>query len=132
LAGRKIGYFVALIFPHMILIKTFLFLTMQGTPEAERLREKLGLCRVDVERYKLDRFHTFVGSDIAKDPFLFKILSECGCGHLISLIELSDPLEWVEQFGQHLKHKFDLREASHGFMVGPKRLRWSDQGQAVQ
>ena len=40
----KVGYFVAQVFPHMILIKTSLFLTMKGTPEAERLRDKLGLC----------------------------------------------------------------------------------------
>ena len=127
----KVGYFVAQVFPHMILIKTFLFLTMQGTPEAERLRDKLGMCRTDVEHYKLDQFFTLVGSDIVKDPLLVKVLSECGCGHLISLIEPTDRLEWVERFGQRLKNKFDIKEARQGFMVGQKLLRWSDQGQAT-
>jgi hypothetical protein len=132
LGKHKVGYLVALILPHMILIKTFLFLTMQGTPEAERLRDKLGLSRADVEHYKLDQFHTLIGSDIVKDPLLVKVLSECGCGHLISLIEPTNRLEWVEAFGQSLKSKFDIREARQGFMVGPKWLRWSDQGQATQ
>ena len=50
LGDQKVGYFVAQVLPDLVLIRTFLFLTMQGTPEADRLRDKLGLSRTDVER----------------------------------------------------------------------------------
>ena len=80
----------------------------------------------------MDQFlATLVGSDIVKDPLLVKVLSECGCGHLISLIEPTDRLKSVKHFGQRLKNKFDIKEARQGFMVGQKLLRWSDQGQAT-
>ncbi len=131
LGEDRLGYFVAEVLPGFVLSKTFLFLTMHGTPEAERLREKLGLSRTVVEHYELDQFFTLVGSDVVKDPLLVKVLSECGCGHLISLIDPTDRLEWMEQFGQRMKNKFDIKDAGQGFMVGQKWMRWNDQDQAT-
>ena len=93
---HKVGYLVAQVLPRMVFIKTFLFLTMQGTPESELLRGKLGLGRSDVERYKLDEFHTLTGTDIIKDPLLARVLGECGCGHLLSLVDPDIRMPWVD------------------------------------
>ncbi len=124
-AGRA-GYFVAKVFPGFVLILTFLFLTMEGTPEAKLLREKLGLHRKHIEEYHLDRFFTLIGSDIADDPLLSRVLAECGCGHLLSLIEPGSQGKWLDTFGERLKQGFGLREAQGGFKVGQKWMGWSD------
>ncbi len=121
----RVGYFVARVYPRFVLIKTFLFLTMQGTPEAEQLRQKLGLFRVDIERYKLDDFYTLTTSDIVRDPLLRRALSECGCGHLISLLGARDRTAWIESHGNQLKKMIGLREAQNGFVVNNKWMRWT-------
>ncbi|GAC1450089.1 MAG: hypothetical protein NVSMB9_34310 [Isosphaeraceae bacterium] len=124
----RLGYFVAQILPHLVLVKTFLFLTMDGTPEARLLHEKLGLDRADIEYYKLDHFYSIVGSDIQNDPFLSRVLSQCGCGHLLSWNseDVGDRIPWLDRFGERLKKTFALREAEEGFKVGNKWVRWSD------
>jgi hypothetical protein len=126
LGYHKVGYFVAQVLPDLVLIRTFLFLTMQGTPEADRLRDKLGLSRTDVERYKLDHFHTLTASNIADDPLLSRVLAECGCGHLLSFLQPKTRVDWVEQHGARMKELFGIREAKGGFVVGQKWVRWSD------
>ena len=121
----RLGYFVVEILPHMVLVKTFLFLTMQGTPEAQKLRETLGLYRNDIEYYELDNFFTLVASDVNKDPFLVRVLTECGCGHLLSWIDPDSTISWIDRFGEKLKKTFDLRDAGEGFMVGRKWTKWT-------
>jgi hypothetical protein len=120
------GYFVAEVLPDLVLVRTFLFLTMQGTPEAELLREKLGLSRSDVERYKLDHFWTLTASDLAVDPLMSRVLAECGCSHLLSFINPTKRFKWVEEHGARLKERLNIREANGGFMVGQKWIRWSE------
>jgi hypothetical protein len=126
MGGLRVGYFVAKVLPHAIVIKTFLFLTMTGTPEGQALRDKLGMSRGKVEEYKLDNFFTLIGSDIVQDPLLSRIMHECGCGHLLSMIASEHRIEWRAQFGSRLKQEFALRESTGGFRVGQKWVRWSD------
>jgi hypothetical protein len=76
------GYFSCLRLGETVLIRTFLFLTMQGTPEARLLRKRLRLSRSDIEYNELDDFKTFLLSDIKLDPVLVQLFEECGCGHL--------------------------------------------------
>ncbi len=51
---RKVGYFVVAMTPDYVYVKTFLFLTMQGTPEAKTAADKAGLSRNDITAFKLD------------------------------------------------------------------------------
>jgi hypothetical protein len=127
LSEHKVGYLVAQVLPDLVLVRTFLFLTMQGTPEADRLREKLGLSRNDVERYKLDHFWTLTATNIADDPLLSRLLAECGCSHLLSFLQLDVRVNWLERHGEKMKELHGLREAKGGFMVGQKWVRWSDE-----
>jgi hypothetical protein len=80
----RFGYFVCEVVEQIIVIKTFLFLTMSGTPEAKKLYAKLKLKRKDIEYHKLDDLQTFYDSDLGSDPEIAAALTDCGCGHLLN------------------------------------------------
>ena len=66
---------------------TFLFLTMDGTPEGQNLWEKLRLSKRDKQYTGLDRLSTYVLSDMKDDPELAAVFEDCGCAHLFSMTE---------------------------------------------
>jgi hypothetical protein len=84
-AGYRFGYLTARRLEDKIIITSFLFVTMEGTPEADALRRKLRLRRPDIEFHQLDRLETFLTTDLREDATLVALLTECGCGHLITL-----------------------------------------------
>ena len=49
LKDLRLGYLVARVVEGRVVITTFLFLTMEGTPEYRLLHEQLRLCRRDIE-----------------------------------------------------------------------------------
>jgi len=84
--GRKTaGYFVAKKTEDCIVITTFLFLTMMGTPQAKKLRKRLGIGRKTIEYLQLDRLETFRNPDIRNDKELMDIFTECECDHLFEI-----------------------------------------------
>jgi hypothetical protein len=82
---HKGGYFVADIVDGKLLLRTFLFLTNEGTPEARKLKEIAGLGKLDIKYWKIDRLKNFIESDIATHPEIKKIFVEAGCGDLFKL-----------------------------------------------
>lgn len=106
LYGHRVGYVVATLHDDTIILRTFLFLTMQGTPEQMRLHEAIGLTRSQRELLSLDSLDTFVLSDIQSDAVLSKLFEDCGCGHLFRM--LKEPLDecsvrkMAEQVKKHL------------------------------
>jgi len=89
-AGKTAGYFVAKKKGDCIVITTFLFLTMMGTPQAEKLHERLGIGRKTIDYLHLDQLKTFCNPDIRNDEELVAIFTECDCGHLFEIAQL-DP-----------------------------------------
>ncbi len=87
---HKLGYFVGVLLGDRVLLKTFLFLTMQGTPESDLLYHQLRLTRRDIEYMSLDNLSAFTDTDLRDDPALVKLFKECGCGHLLTA-DLLDP-----------------------------------------
>jgi hypothetical protein len=83
--GIRIGYFVGNVIGGKVLIRTFLFLTMQGTPESKLLYQRLGVRRADIERLGLDELATYLYTDLGDDEQLARILTDCGCGGLLEL-----------------------------------------------
>jgi hypothetical protein len=81
----RVGYLLADVVEQKVLVRTFLFLTMEGTPEGTKLRERLRADRRDIEVLRLDQLSTFVSTDVRNDPYLSGILRDCGCGHLLDL-----------------------------------------------
>jgi hypothetical protein len=80
-----LGYFVGSVVDGCLLLRTFLFVTMEGTREHEVLKRRLHIHRRDIEFMKLDDMATFLKSDVGDDPELVAILRECGLGHLLKL-----------------------------------------------
>lgn len=85
-AGNStVGYFKGDIVDDKILLRTFLFLTNQGTPEARRLHENAGLCKMDISYLKIDTLRSFIDSDIIRSPALKKLFTDAGCSELFKL-----------------------------------------------
>jgi hypothetical protein len=89
---QKIGYFVCQIVDGAVLITTFIFLTMDGTPEGEVLWKKLRIGRRDKEYLGLDSLRLFITSDLRSDLELVGLLKECKCGHLLEVEHKPDRL----------------------------------------
>lgn len=82
--GVRLGYLVAERVGGVVLVRTFLFLTMDGTPEAAALRRTLRLGRADRRYLGLDDVRTFLRTDLATDPELVRAFTACGCGPLFT------------------------------------------------
>lgn len=83
----KLGYFTVDFLENKAIVRSFLVLTMNGTPEGDNLYNHLKLSRYDKEYLKLDKLETFVQSDIQDDPKLRDIFSKCGCEHLFKMTD---------------------------------------------
>lgn len=93
--GFKLGYLQVSQLEDAFLIHTFLFLTMDGTPEGKKLRKRLNLGKLDKEHLELDRIQTFLFTDLQTDKRLVELLSECDCGHLFKITK--NPLPNLRQ-----------------------------------
>ncbi len=82
---KKFGYLVFDLAGNKIVVKTFLFLTMDGTPEGEKLREMLGIEAVDKKYLEIDRLSTFILTDIKDDPEMLEKFKQAGCADLFML-----------------------------------------------
>lgn len=83
----KLGYLVLKLVDGKVVITTFLFLTMAGTPEQQKLYEKLRLTPSDLRWHQLHTVDAFVKTDLFDDPFMRQVLRECGCEPLERLRE---------------------------------------------
>jgi hypothetical protein len=93
----KAGYFVCDIKDGKLIVRTFLFLTNDGTPEAKRLKALAGIVRRDKEYLEIDKLSAFVRSDLSSDERLKKLFNDAGCG---SLIQLHHRLQYIAKAGQ--------------------------------
>lgn len=81
----KLGYFTVVAYDGKAVATSFLFLTMDGTPEGQQLNQILRLRRDDKLYLGLSELKTYVYGDIHQDKELTKVLEACGCGHLLEL-----------------------------------------------
>jgi hypothetical protein len=132
LTGHRVGYLTARVAQGKLVVTTFLFLTMSGTPEGTQLRERLRLTRWDIEHEGLDRLGTFLGTDVHSDPGLAAALEKCGCGSLLALARSGFAPEQVPGRAAELKRFLGIAEDHHPTGVShaccPGRMvdsRWS-------
>ncbi len=84
---HKLGYLFVQPVNDVVLVRTFLFLTMDGTPEGNALWKRLRLRKEDKRQLELDKIHYFLMTDIQFDPQWVRIFEECGCGHLFRVLK---------------------------------------------
>lgn len=84
----KIGYLVCSLAEDKIVIRTFLFLTNDGTPEGKRLSELTKLELLDKEYLGIDTLEGFLSFNIAEDERLSALFTKAGCGGLLDLSEI--------------------------------------------
>lgn len=90
--GTKAGYFRADIVNGIILLRTFLFVTNNGTPEGQLLEKNTGLQKLDKKYLTIDKLSTFMNSDLDKNEEVQKIFKNSGCQCLVDLFNTMKPL----------------------------------------
>lgn len=88
----KAGYLIADIKDGRVVIRTFLFVTNNGTPEGKRLEEVCGLGKHDKQYLTLDRLSTFMAADVASNAGLQELFRQAGCECLWDLKNKVGPL----------------------------------------
>jgi hypothetical protein len=66
-----------------VILTTFLFPTMQASPDATCLYRQWRACREDIDGLHLDRLDAFAAGVIRSDPELVRVLEGCGSGPLL-------------------------------------------------
>ncbi len=85
--GTKAGYLVVEIIQGIILVRTFLFLTQNGTPEGDKLEEICGLGKLDKKYLAIDKLSAFMISGIGINEELNQIFKKAGCNELLLLYD---------------------------------------------
>ena len=85
--GHLLGYLLIEVVDGVCVIRTFLFLTNDDTPQGKKLKELLKLNKLDKSYTGLDRLNTYVYGDLKEDRKLYGILKEADCGLLLNLKE---------------------------------------------
>lgn len=85
--GKKAGYFRVDIVEGIVIVRTFLFITNNDTPEGQLLEKNTGLQKTDKKYLAMDKLSTFMSSDIGDSKEFRKIIDEAGCHSLIELHE---------------------------------------------
>jgi hypothetical protein len=84
----KVGYLLATVFNNKLILRTFLFITLQGTPEGIALRKNAKLKRDEVTFLELDRLSTFMTPEIQHNKHIKQFFIEAGLQPLFELYEI--------------------------------------------
>jgi hypothetical protein len=90
LTDQKVGYLLISLVDAKLIIRTFLFLTNDGTPEGKKLNQLLSLDKEDKKYLMIDTLPTFNSYHIDQNIHLSKVFREAGCGPLLKLGHLSE------------------------------------------
>jgi hypothetical protein len=80
--GERVGYFVIEVHDRMVILRTFLFLTNDGTPEGKQLRSLYGLQRRDTNYLSIDKLSGFISEDLYSTKEIHSVLQVLGCQKL--------------------------------------------------
>jgi hypothetical protein len=79
----KVGYLLTTLHEDKLVIRSFLFLTNDGTPEGRKLRALTGLAKYDKKYLGIDKLSTFTAYRIQEDEALSALFQEAGCSSLL-------------------------------------------------
>lgn len=90
LSDQKVGYLLLSLVEAKLIIRTFLFLTNDGTPEGKKLNQLLSLGKQDKKYLMIDTLPAFNSYHIDQNEHLSKLFREAGCGPLLKLGQLKE------------------------------------------
>lgn len=91
----KVGYLSAVMIDGKLVIRTFLFLAFNGTPEGKRLEEYIGLKMLDKKYLKMDKLSSFMTGKLKENEKLRSIFERADCLHLVELYDKLDKFSAV-------------------------------------
>jgi hypothetical protein len=83
--GKKLGYLVTNLLDGKLVIRTFLFLTNDGTPEGRKLAELTRLQRPDKKHLGIDTLEGLNSLRLFEDAPLSALFTEAGCADVLDL-----------------------------------------------
>jgi len=89
-SNHKVGYLLVTMHEAKLVVRTFLFLTNDGTPEGRKLQKLAEIERADKEYLMIDKLSTFNAYHFEKNEKLSKLFQEAGCGSLLKLRHLQE------------------------------------------
>lgn len=92
--GKKLGYLLVYKSKDFAVIRSFKFITMSGTPEYNKLKNKLAINKDDIAYLQLDRPETYLNTDIFTKKNLVEIFKECGVGHLLNFAKKNNEIKY--------------------------------------
>lgn len=90
LSRQKVGYFLVTLHEDKLVIRTFLFLTNDGTPEGKKLEKLLEIDKLDKKHLMIDRLPTLNSYHLETNEKLSKLFIQAGCGSLLKLGHLQE------------------------------------------
>ena len=85
--GYLLGYLLTEVIDGIAVIRTFLFLTNDDTPQGKKLHQLLRSNKLDKSYTGLDQLSTFIYGNLKEDDKLYSLLKEAGCSVLLNLNE---------------------------------------------
>jgi len=104
LHDHKVGYLLTTLHDDKLVIRSFLFLTNDGTPESRKLRQLTLLEKYDKKYLGIDKLSTFTAYHIGEDEKLSALFREAGCGSLLE----ADSLEVISTAYTPDRNKMEL------------------------
>jgi hypothetical protein len=98
-------------------VRTFLFLTNDGTPEGRKLAAITNLHLLDKQFLGIDEINAFLQYNIAGDAILRKLFVDAGCGSLLHYVD-----EYFKERGQPLSSA-DFIHKYLGSIAGKQNTR---------
>ena len=86
----KVGYLLTTIHEDKLIIRSFLFLTNDDTPEGRKLHQLTGLVKHDKKYLGIDKLSTFTAYKIHEDEELSALFHAAGCGSLLDARNLQE------------------------------------------
>ena len=103
----KVGYLLTTIHEDKLVIRSFLFLTNDNTPEGRKLRQLTGLVKHDKKYLGIDKLSTFTAYKIHEDEELSALFHEAGCGSLLDARNLQEiAAEYTPSQDKATLHKY--------------------------
>lgn len=125
----KAGYFRADIIDGIILLRTFLFVTNNGTPEGVMLEKKTGLKKLDKKYLSIDKLSTFMDSDLGTNEEVRQLFMDSGCECLIELYDTAHMLvfEHKKDYDFNFMLSYLNKKDSHASMLIPEPYMLAEQ-----